>query len=154
MTSTEPTAAEHQRTDQREPAAISNDGRPGGRSDADLAWDTELLQHLGREGLTVPAPIPTMDGRLFADGLVVMTYLEGGPPETQADWRRVAGALRELYRLTQVEGLGWCRRPRQAMPAGNDGGAHWLERALGVRIKARTAAAAAMVAPVVKPCSK
>jgi len=35
------------------------------------------------------------DGRLFADGLVVMTYLDGGPPETQADWRRVAGTLRE-----------------------------------------------------------
>ena len=60
------------------------------RSDADLAWETELLQHLDREGLTVPVPIPTTDGRLFADGLVVMTYVEGGPPETEADWRRVA----------------------------------------------------------------
>jgi aminoglycoside phosphotransferase (APT) family kinase protein len=37
----------------------------------------------------------------------VMTYLEGGPPETQADWRRVAGTLRELHRLTQ----GWPQRP-------------------------------------------
>ena len=26
--------------------------------------------------------------RLFADGLVVMTYVGGGPPETEADWRR------------------------------------------------------------------
>ena len=42
-------------------------GRLGARSDADLAWETELLQHLDREGLTVPVPIPTMDGRLFAD---------------------------------------------------------------------------------------
>ena len=56
-------------------------GRLGARSDADLAWETELLQHLDREGLTVPMPIPTTDGRLFADGLVVMTYVEGGPPE-------------------------------------------------------------------------
>jgi Ser/Thr protein kinase RdoA (MazF antagonist) len=55
-------------------------GRLGARSDADLAWETELLRHLDREGLTVPAPIPTTDGRLFADGLVVMTYVEGGPP--------------------------------------------------------------------------
>ena len=35
-----------------------------------------VLQHLVREGLTVPVPIPSTDGRLFADGLVVMTYLE------------------------------------------------------------------------------
>src|SRR5689334_7920963 len=82
-------------------------GRLGTRSDADLAWETELLQHLDREGLTVPVPIPTTDGRLFADGLVVMTYMEGGPPETQADWRRVAGTLRQLHRLTR----GWPRRP-------------------------------------------
>ena len=55
-------------------------GRLGARSDADLAWETELLQQLDREGLTVPLPIPTADGRLFAGGLVVMTYVEGGPP--------------------------------------------------------------------------
>jgi len=82
-------------------------GRLGGRSDADLAWETELLRYLDREGLTVPVPIPTVDGRLFADGLVVMRHLEGGPPETPADWRRVAETLRELHRLTR----GWPQRP-------------------------------------------
>src|SRR6266496_6336580 len=71
-------------------------GRLGARSDADLAWETELLQHLDREGLTVPVPIPTTEGRLFADGLVVMTYLEGGPAETQADWRRSEEHTSEL----------------------------------------------------------
>ncbi|MBI4900596.1 MAG: phosphotransferase [Actinobacteria bacterium] len=81
-------------------------GRLGTRSDADLAWETKLLQHLDREGLTVPVPIPTTDGRLFADGMVVMTFMEGGPPQTPADWRRVAGALRELHRLTK----GWPQR--------------------------------------------
>jgi Ser/Thr protein kinase RdoA (MazF antagonist) len=74
--------------------------RLGGRSDADLAWETELLAYLNREGLTVPVPIPTSDGRLFADGLVVMTYVEGVPPETESDWRRVAETLRQLHRLT------------------------------------------------------
>src|SRR5215218_289582 len=69
-------------------------GRLGARSDADLAWETGLLRYLDREGLTVPVPIPATDGRLFADGLVVMSYLEGGPPEKQGDWRRVAGTLR------------------------------------------------------------
>ena len=75
-------------------------GRLGVRSDADLAWETELLKRLDREGLTVPVPIPTTDGRLFADGVVVMTYVEGRPPETEADWRRVADTLRQLHRLT------------------------------------------------------
>lgn len=82
-------------------------GRLGARSDADLAWETGLLQHLDREGLAVPVPIPTADGRLFVDGLVVMTYVEGGPPQTEADWRRVANTLRRLHRLTE----GWPQRP-------------------------------------------
>lgn len=81
--------------------------RLGTRGDADLAWETGLLQHLDRQGMTVPAPIPTTDGRLFADGLVVMAYVEGGPPETEADWRRVAETVRQLHRLT----AGWPQRP-------------------------------------------
>ena len=75
-------------------------GRLGTRSNADLAWEVELLRHLDREGLSVPVPIPADDGRLFADGLMVMTYMHGGPPETEGDWRRVAETLRELHRLT------------------------------------------------------
>lgn len=82
-------------------------GRLGSRSDADLAWETELLRYLDQHGLNVPVPIPTMDGRLFADGLVIMTYVEGEPPETEADWRRVADALRRLHQLTQ----DWPQRP-------------------------------------------
>jgi Ser/Thr protein kinase RdoA (MazF antagonist) len=81
--------------------------RSGSRSDADLHWETELLRHLDREGLPVPVPIPTSDGRLFADGLVVMTYVEGEPPTTESDWRRVADTLRRLHTLTQ----GWPQRP-------------------------------------------
>jgi Ser/Thr protein kinase RdoA (MazF antagonist) len=82
-------------------------GRLGNRSDADLAWEAELLRHLDREGLSVPVPIPTADGRLFAHGLMVMEYMHGGPPETEADWHRVAETLREVHRLTQ----GWHQRP-------------------------------------------
>jgi Ser/Thr protein kinase RdoA (MazF antagonist) len=82
-------------------------GRLGRRTDADLSWETELLRHLDREGMTVPVPIPTTDGRHFADGLVVMTYVEGEPPETKADWHRVADTLRQLHRLTH----GWPQRP-------------------------------------------
>jgi Ser/Thr protein kinase RdoA (MazF antagonist) len=82
-------------------------GRLGRRSDADLAWETELLRHLDRAGLTVPVPIPTTDGRHFADGVVVMTHVEGGPPETEADWGRVADTLRHVHRSTQ----DWPQRP-------------------------------------------
>ena len=82
-------------------------GRLGARRDADLAWETALLQHLDREGLTVPVPISTTDGRPFADGLVVMTYVEGAPPETEADWWRIADTLRRLHLMTQ----GWPQRP-------------------------------------------
>lgn len=82
-------------------------GRLGARSDADLAWETNLLRHLHREGLSVPVPIATSSGRLFVDGLVVMTYVEGGPPQTGPDWRRVADMLRQLHRLTP----GWPQRP-------------------------------------------
>jgi Ser/Thr protein kinase RdoA (MazF antagonist) len=81
--------------------------RLGARSEPDLAWETELLQHLDRQGLIVPVPIPTTDGRRFAGGVVVMTYVEGAPPETDADWRRVADTLRRLHRLTD----GWPQRP-------------------------------------------
>lgn len=82
-------------------------GRQGKRSDADLGWEAELLQHLARNGMAVPEPIPTRNGRLFADGLMLMRYVEGDPPETEADWRRVAETLRRLHRLT----AGWPQRP-------------------------------------------
>ncbi len=81
--------------------------RLGARNDADLAWEVELLRHLDRKGLAVPLPLPTTDGRPFADGLLVMTYVEGEAPETEADWRRVADTLRRLHRATQ----GWPQRP-------------------------------------------
>lgn len=75
--------------------------RLGRRGDADLAWETDLLRFLDRAGMAVPVPIPTTDGRLFADGLIVMTYMAGEPPSTEADWRRVAGTLRRLHELTR-----------------------------------------------------
>jgi Ser/Thr protein kinase RdoA (MazF antagonist) len=81
--------------------------RLSSRSDADLGWETELLRHLDRQGLAVPVPIATTSGRQFADGLVVMSHVEGEPPETKADWRRVAEALRALHRVTQ----SWPQRP-------------------------------------------
>ncbi|ARO33456.1 hypothetical protein NXC14_PB00638 (plasmid) [Rhizobium sp. NXC14] len=65
-------------------------GRLGYRTDAGLAWETELIPV---KGMHVSALIPTTDGRLFANGRVVMKYME--PPETESDWCRVADTLRE-----------------------------------------------------------
>lgn len=81
--------------------------RLGGRSDADLQWEADLLHHLGRNGLTVPVPIPTLDGRSFVCGLTVMPFLDGATPETRTDWNRVADTLRQLHDLTR----GWPQRP-------------------------------------------
>src|SRR5690606_520929 len=44
---------------------------------------------------------------LFAHGLTVMEFMDGGPPQGAADWRRVADAVREVHRLTK----GWPQRP-------------------------------------------
>ena len=82
-------------------------GRLGRRGAADLGWGTDRLRPRAREGMSVPVPIPTTDGRHFVDGLVVMSYVEGSPPETEADWRRVADTLRRLHRLTR----SWPQRP-------------------------------------------
>ncbi|HWI87294.1 MAG TPA: phosphotransferase [Sphingomonas sp.] len=82
-------------------------GRVGSRSEADLAWEARLLQYLHQQGLAVPVPIPALDGRLFVGGLMITTYMDGEPPSTEDDWRRVADTLRQLHRVTQ----GWPQRP-------------------------------------------
>lgn len=81
--------------------------RRGSRPDDDLAWETGLMLHLDRNGLAVPVPIPTRDGRLFSGGTMIMTFMEGSPPQTPADWRRVADTLRRVHTLTR----DWPQRP-------------------------------------------
>src|SRR3712207_8217849 len=49
---------------------------------------TKQYRHLDRQGMPVPVPIPTRDGRHFADGLAVMSYLQGRPPETESEDRQ------------------------------------------------------------------
>ena len=80
-------------------------GRVGTRSDDDLAWEVALLQHLEREGLTVPVPLPTLDGRRFIDGLVECEFIdhlahklaldEKEVPQTNA-WSRVGNTIGAL----------------------------------------------------------
>ena len=81
--------------------------RLGTRSAPELLWEVELLRYLAAQGLTVPMPIPTEDGAPFAQGLLVMTYIDGDPPKTEEDWQRVAATLQLMHELTQT----WSQRP-------------------------------------------
>jgi Phosphotransferase enzyme family len=81
-------------------------GRLGQRSDADLAWETDLLRHLDREGMPVPVPIPTTHGwpqrpgwrssaGLLHAGIGTRADLGAMPPEgvvrCRAAWARLTG---------------------------------------------------------------
>jgi Ser/Thr protein kinase RdoA (MazF antagonist) len=76
------------------------------RPPASLAWEADLLDHLARSGLRVPAVVPALDGRRYLDGVVVQTWLDGTPPSA-ADWPAVAAFLRHLHQIT----TGWPQRP-------------------------------------------
>jgi Ser/Thr protein kinase RdoA (MazF antagonist) len=82
--------------------------RLGRRDDADLGWETELLRHLDREGMTVPVPIPTTDGRNFADGLVVMTYQRPGR-RSSADLLHAETGTKIDLGAMPAEGVVRCR---------------------------------------------
>lgn len=71
-----------------------------------LAWEADLLDHLARNGLRVPAVVPALDGRRHIDGVMVQTWLDGTPPGA-ADWPAVAAFLRRLHEITTA----WPQRP-------------------------------------------
>jgi len=76
------------------------------RSPASLDWEIALLDHLARNGLRVPAVVPTLDGRRQIDGILVQTWLDGRAPSS-ADWRAVAAFLRRVHEVT----ARWPQRP-------------------------------------------
>lgn len=76
------------------------------RSPASLDWEIALLDHLGRQGVRVPAVIPALDGRRHVDGVVVQSWLGGGPPRSR-DWPAVAETMRKVAAAT----AGWPQRP-------------------------------------------
>ncbi len=80
--------------------------RQSRRSPASLDWEIDLLDHLTRHGMRVPAIIPSADSRRHVDGVVVQSWLDGTPPGP-SDWPAVAAALRRLHAVT----AGWPQRP-------------------------------------------
>ena len=77
------------------------------RANDALAWEIDLLTALTGHGFLVPRPIPANDGRLFCDGVCVLTWLDGEPPASDNDWRVVASALLRLHAMT----VSWPQRP-------------------------------------------
>lgn len=68
------------------------------RSPASLVWELDLMQRLVAEGFHVPVTRPADDGSISIDGVVVQSWLDGGPPATDDDWRAVAAELQRLHR--------------------------------------------------------
>ena len=77
------------------------------RANDALAWEIDLLAFLTGEGFLVPRPIPAIDGRLFHDGVCVLTWLDGDQPASDNDWRLVASTLQRLHAVTAA----WPQRP-------------------------------------------
>ena len=69
------------------------------RSEESLAWELDLIEQLAAGGLRVAKVISTSDGRRHHHGVVVQRWLEGRPPESEADWALVADALRAVHDL-------------------------------------------------------
>ncbi|MEU8346735.1 phosphotransferase enzyme family protein [Actinomadura meyerae] len=91
--------------------AVAGDGRRlavrrSRRTVRALDWELDLLEHLGGCGFTVPAVVPTLDGRRHVRGVVVQEWLDGRPPAA-GDWVAVAADLRRLHAVTR----GWSQRP-------------------------------------------
>lgn len=79
------------------------------RPPASLSWEIQLLEHLRRSDVRVPAVVPTLQGRRQVSGVVLMTWLDGRPPEA-GDWPAVAATLRRVHEVTR----GWPQRPGAA----------------------------------------
>ena len=62
-----------------------------------LSWELEAVESVRALGLRVPATIPTLAGESQHGGIVVHERVEGRPPDSENDWRRVAAYLQELH---------------------------------------------------------
>lgn len=67
------------------------------RSPESLRWELGLLRTLSTRGFDVPEPMPTSNGSLSHDGVVVQRWLDGRPPVSDADWQLVAAELARLH---------------------------------------------------------
>jgi Ser/Thr protein kinase RdoA (MazF antagonist) len=77
------------------------------RSSASLDWELDLLEHLAEYGIGVPRVVPADDGRRHVHGVLIQEFVEGHPPRTDDEWRRVVEMVALVHQLT----VGWPQRP-------------------------------------------
>ena len=83
------------------------------REEPSLDWELELLLELTEAGVSVPTPMPTVDGRLRAGRVFVSRFLPGGPPRTAGHWRAATEVVARVHEVTR----GWPQRPGAASAA-------------------------------------
>lgn len=77
------------------------------RSEQSLGWELAVMERLRAGGLATPEVVPTHDGRLQADRVCILHFVEGRQPNSTSDWERVAEYLTALHDL----GRGTEQRP-------------------------------------------
>jgi Ser/Thr protein kinase RdoA (MazF antagonist) len=77
------------------------------RSPEALTWELDLIEYLGAQGIGVPRVVRALSGERELNGLFVLSWVDGHPPATDAEWRRVAEELTQVHRLTAE----WPQRP-------------------------------------------
>lgn len=80
------------------------------RCESSLRWELGLIEFLSKKGFVVPLVVPTDDDRLHHEGVVVQHWIEGRPPNSEANWLAVSGELLRLHELTgdYVQRPGCC----------------------------------------------
>lgn len=84
--------------------------------------ELRLLAFLSGHGLRVATPVAATDGRRLVDEWSLFTWLDGDPPGSDGDWRRVAAALERVHVLTRAwrQRLGF-RSSQQLLSASRGG---------------------------------
>jgi Ser/Thr protein kinase RdoA (MazF antagonist) len=78
--------------------------RQSRRSAESLAWELDLMAMLDEAGFAVPMPIPTTDGCVSCNGVVVQRWIDGRPPSSPHDWQLVADELQRIHSATKQIG--------------------------------------------------
>jgi Ser/Thr protein kinase RdoA (MazF antagonist) len=72
-----------------------------------LEWELDLIEFVSRHGVGAPNLVPNVAGERSWQHFFVTSWVDGWRPQTDADWTRVADALRRMHELTR----DWTQRP-------------------------------------------